>query len=218
MKKLIAILICALTLLVATLPAQGKTITDLSDSASAELTVKIVYSSAGVNALVKDGSVDGTLPDGTDFSVEDLPDSTYSLIVHPIEESEEDVHDWIDSHIGEEYDVYQAYYVAAQDENGNTVPHAGAEITLQLPDGEKKSAITLFYLDTEGKTSSQQLEIKNGTVNFTADHSSYYVFCTPNKNPGTSDLQITAYILLAVAAITLIGFVWLRKKARNAKA
>lgn len=218
MKKLIAILICALTLLFATLPAQGKTITDLSDSASAELTVKIIYTSSGVNAIVKDGAVDGTLPDGSDFAVDGLPTSTHSLLVYPIEESEEDVHAWIDSHIGEEYDVHQAYYVSAENERGEKVPHTGAEITLELPDGESKSSITLFYLDTEGKTSSKQLEVKNGTVKFVADHSSYYIFCTPNKNPGTSDLQITAYLVLAAAMLTLVAFVWLRKKARNANA
>ncbi len=213
MKKLLMFLLCTVIMISAAFPLCAETITNLPGSASQTLTVKYINNSPGVSSSVSQGETEGQLPDGTDFSVEDLPAAATRISIHPVQKSEQEAYEWIESSLGKKVQVLSPYYLSCTDGNGNEVSNQGAKVTLDVPEGTE-GTVVVYGLDSSGKKEVISASYQGNQVTFTATGASFYVIGIADKNPPTSDRAVLLYAGLCVGVILAAGALYAFRKKK----
>ena len=207
MKRIVLGFLCVVLVFAMGIPCFAEAVA----TESKDLGITYVNESAGVTVPVSDGKAKGQLPDGTEFSAENLPDGAFTLRIYPVQKEEEKVHQWLEDSIADELDAIIAYYVVLLDKDGKPVSNQGAKVTVTSP--EAKDAISVYAIDPEGDSKSLTTTDKDGKITFTATGSSFYALCTVAKNAGTSDFLPLGFLLLGVSAgCTVALFVLIRKR------
>lgn len=209
MKKMLAIVLSVLFML-----AVGSSFfAEQIAKESKDLTVVYTNNCEGMTVPVVEGKAAGTLPDGTEFSVENLPNNAVTLRIYPVQKDEKDVQDWVEDHLAKEYDAAVTYYVSCADANGKELSNDGVKVTITAP--ETKDTLSAYSLDSNGKVQSLTATYKGGKISFTATGAQLYPLCVAAKNAGTSDWIPLYFAVFSVVSLAAVGLIFAKRKGEN---
>ncbi len=211
MKKTLLFALCLVLLFCTAVPFSAQSA--LPEGESKDLSVIYTNNSQGISVPVTDGKASGTLPAGTAFSAENLPENAVFLRIYPVQSSEKNVLEWIESCLAEELDAVISYHVSCVDAEGKELSNAGVKITVAVP--ETKDAVTVYALGTDGKIQSLTGSEKDGKITFTATGAQLYSFAVTVKNPGTSDRPVLLWVMASAASLTAVVSVLFLAKRRG---
>ena len=206
MKKVFAITLTVLIVLSAAIPAFATAL----PKESKVLSVVYTNNCDGVTVPVTEGKASGSLPDGTGFAAENLPEKTETVRVYPVQADEKDVQKWVEDNLAKEYDAAVTYYVACIDADGKEISNKGVKVTVDAPDTD--AAVTVYAIDETGKATALTAAEKDGKITFTATGAQLYAFCIAAKNPSTSDRGAAAVVWGSLAAFSVAASVLLKRK------
>ena len=206
MKKILAF---TLTLLFVLTAAASFSAAELPKD-SKDLSVIYTNNCDGITVPVTEGKASGSLPDGTGFAAENLPEKTETVRVYPVQADEKDVQKWVEDNLAKEYDAAVTYYVACIDADGKEISNKGVKVTVDAPDTD--AAVTVYAIDETGKATALTAAEKDGKITFTATGAQLYAFCIAAKNPSTSDRGAAAVVWGSVAAFSVAASVLLKRK------
>lgn len=209
MKKIFAVTLTILLVLVATAPAFASGLPRESKDYS------VIYTNNcdGVTVPAEDGTATGKLPADTAFSAENLPDNTKHLRVYPVQSKENDVLKWIEDSLADEYDAAVTYYVACTDADAKEISNKGARVTVDAP--KTKDALTVYAIDETGKATAIIATVTDGKTTFTATGAQLYAFCVATKNPSTSDGSVAIFLLFSITALTVGAGIFAKTKKES---
>ncbi len=207
MKRILSIILSLLfiftvtsSLFAAELPKESK-----------DLSVVYTNNCNGVTVPVSDGKASGELPDGTEFSVENIPGKAVTLRVYPVQADEKEVKKWIEDNLAKEINAVITYYVACIDSNGKEISNNGVKVTIAAPDTDE--AISVYALDSAGKAQPLTASQGDGKITFTATGTQFYPLCIAAQNPGTADTNTIAFaILLLNSAFAVAALFFARRR------
>ena len=190
---------------------------------NADLPIYARYAdNTGFNIVPTDEKGTGgiSLPDGTEITVSGADKANSRLVVEEITEKE--ALDWIAGQLKDKADDARAYHVFWLNDDGSSQPTDGVKMSIRQAEN---TADAVFSLNGE-RASKLNAGIKNGTVTFTTDGSSFYALCKGSvttepevKPPQTGDngdlfLWITL-LFVSGGIITYAAVEGKRKKAQD---
>lgn len=123
-----------------------------------------------------------TLPDGTHFTAEGIPENAVQWVIYSVPASEQEAWAWIMNcfkNMGTPIHVYDIYFL---DADGNRINADGVAVTLVCPDCS--GSYIIYALSTDGTLVRLENKTRSVSVRFVTNGSNYYVLA---EEPSETD-------------------------------
>lgn len=186
MKKILTVILTAVLLLSFSTVCFAA---EETDTYTVDVYAKYVGSNDKTAAIVPDDAEQITveLPDGTDVTVEEIPENAWKLVVFPVPETETKAWEWIEDCLKDTADPVHTFDIYFEDEGGNRIDADGAVVTLNCP--HCAGVPIVCSLDTDGTVHvlNTSAKARASAVTFVTNGSNYYIMA---EELPTHDVEI----------------------------